>query len=153
MKSKACSLCKELKPLEDFYKEARVKDGRARRCKMCHIEITQKYRKKNPEVYRKASLKHWHKLTNSKKHSTWIKRYGLTSSDYIKMFDEQDGKCKICLGSCSSGHFLSVDHCHKTGKVRGLLCKKCNSALGMLNDNIEYFESAIRYLKNFEESL
>jgi len=148
MQEKVCSLCKLSKPLDSFYKESRVKDGRARRCKECHGKVTEKYRKKNPELYRKASLKHWNKLDDKKKHSNWLKRYGLNSESYIKMFEQQFGCCKICKKECSSGMNLSVDHCHKTGKIRGLLCKKCNSALGMFEDNIQYFEEAIIYLKS-----
>lgn len=153
MPEKICSVCNELKPLEDFYKEARVKDGRMRRCKLCHCAATAKYRTQNPEVYRKASLKHWHNLKDSKKHGKWLKRYGLTKEEYETLFDKQKGLCFICKKECSSGQNLSVDHCHKTGKVRGLLCKKCNTALGMLEDNIEYFQTAILYLKSYEESL
>jgi hypothetical protein len=152
MPEKICSVCNKLKPLEDFYKEARVKDGRMRRCKLCHCAVTAKYRTQNPEVYRKASLKHWHNLKDSKKHGKWLKRYGLTKEEYETFFDKQKGLCFICKKECSSGQNLSVDHCHKTGKVRGLLCKKCNTALGMLEDNIEYFQTAILYLKSYEES-
>jgi len=149
MQEKICSSCKTSKPLTDFYKESRVKDGRTRRCKICHIKATEKYRKKNPELYRKASAKHWAKLNDKKKHSNWLKRYNLKHEEYLKMFNDQKGCCKICKQPCSSGMNLSVDHCHSTGKIRGLLCKKCNSALGMLDDNIKYFEEAIDYLKNF----
>jgi len=151
MKKKVCSNCGASKPLTDFYKESRVKDGRARRCKQCHGEVTKKYRQKNPEIYRKASLKHWHAMDDSKKHERWIKRYGITSFEYKEMFKKQGGLCQICNKTCNSGRLLSVDHCHATGKVRGLLCKKCNTALGMLEDNISYFENAIMYLKNCEE--
>lgn len=151
MQEKVCSLCLLSKPLTDFYKESRVKDGRSRRCKKCHSKVTEKYRKKNPEIYRKASKKHWNALHDKKKHANWLKRYGLTHEKYVEMFEQQDGRCKICTKECSSGMNLSVDHCHKTGKIRGLLCKKCNSALGMLNDDIALFRSAIMYLKNFEE--
>jgi hypothetical protein len=153
MQQKLCSVCKALKPLADFYKENRVKDGRARRCTECHCKVTNEYRKKNPEIYRKASLKHWHALDDRKKHERWIKRYGITPIQYKKMFEKQNGLCQICNQTCNSGHLLSVDHCHTTGKVRGLLCKKCNTALGMLEDNITYFKNAITYLKNYEESL
>jgi hypothetical protein len=115
--------------------------------------VTKEYREKNPDVYRKASLKHWHALDDTKKHERWIKRYCLTSSEYKKMFKDQNGLCKICFKECISNQSLSVDHCHTTGKIRGLLCKKCNTALGMLEDNIVYFKNAIEYLKNYEESL
>jgi len=151
MPEKLCSSCHQLKPLTDFYKETRVKDGRMRRCKVCHGDATAKYRTKNPEVYRKASKKHWNSLSDTKRHSAWLKRYGLTKEQYKIIFNKQKGLCFICKKQCASGQNLSVDHCHKTGKVRGLLCKKCNTALGMLEDNIQYFEAAILYLKNFEE--
>ena len=151
MQEKVCSLCGLTKPLTDFYKETRVKDGRAKRCKLCHCKITEKYRKENPELYRKASTKHWNGLDNKKKHANWLKRYGLTHEKYIEMLEQQNGCCKICTKECSSGMNLSVDHCHKTGKVRGLLCKKCNSALGMLNDDALLFKAAISYLTSCEE--
>jgi hypothetical protein len=153
MTEKICSSCKKLKPLEAFYKESRVKDGHMRRCKICHGLATAKYRTQNPEVYRKASLKYWNKCSEAKRHTAWLKRYGLSKEEYEIMFKKQNGLCLICKKQCSSGQNLSVDHCHRTGKVRGLLCKKCNTALGMLEDNIQYFETAILYLKNYEESL
>ena len=148
MLSKTCTVCKQLKNLSEFYAESRVKDGKQAKCKTCTCKMTAEYRKKNPEIYRKASLKHWNNLDDKKKHARWIKRYGVTSEMYLDMFNKQKGTCKICQKECVSGQVLSIDHCHKTNIVRGLLCKKCNSALGMLNDNIEFFESAITYLKN-----
>ena len=148
MISKTCTVCKQLKNLSEFYAESRVKDGKQAKCKTCVGQITAEYRKKNPEIYRKASLKHWNKLDDKKKHARWIKRYGVTPEMYLDMFNQQNGTCKICEEKCVSGQSLSIDHCHKTNAVRGLLCKKCNSALGMLNDNIKFFESAITYLKD-----
>jgi len=148
---KKCSQCDLLKPLNDFYNESRVKDGKQARCKICHKKITETYRKDNPKIYRKASLKNWHSLSSEKRQERWIKRYGINANDYKQLLEKQNGVCKICKKSCVSRQFLSVDHCHKTGKVRGLLCVKCNTALGMLNDNVEYFTAAIMYLKSSEE--
>ena len=148
---KKCSQCAVLKPLDNFYNEPRVKDGKQAKCKICHQKATEKYRKNNPGLYRKASLKNWHSLDIEKKQARWLKRYGITTKDYEQLFEKQNGVCQICKKDCPSRRFLSVDHCHKTGKVRGLLCVKCNTALGMLNDNIDYFTAAIKYLKNYEE--
>jgi len=148
---KKCSQCDVLKPLADFYNESRVKDGKQARCKTCHKKITEAYRKDNLEIYRKASLENWHSLSIEKKQERWIKRYGINANDYKQLFEKQNGVCQICKKCCSSRQFLSVDHCHKTGKVRGLLCVKCNTALGMLDDNAEYFTAAIMYLKSSEE--
>lgn len=148
---KTCSQCKEVKSLDDFYDEPRVKDGKQARCKICHGKATEKYRKEHPELYRKASLKHWHSLDVKKKQARWIKRYGIDAKDYKQMLIAQNGVCKICQKPCFSRQFLSVDHCHKTGKVRGLLCVKCNTALGMMDDNIDYLNAAIDYLKQHEE--
>ena len=150
---KKCSQCTLLKPLNDFYNEPRVRDGKQAKCKTCHKKATEKYRKNNPEIYRKASLKNWHSLDMEKRQARWIKRYGITTKDYKQLLEKQNGVCQICKKTCSSRQFLSVDHCHKTGTVRGLLCVKCNTALGMLDDNVEYFTAAINYLKNSEEQL
>lgn len=77
-----------------------------------------------------------------------LKTYGITLDDYNEMFVEQQGCCKICGTSQSElKHNLSVDHCHITGKVRGLLCNDCNLILGNAYDSIDILQSAIKYLK------
>jgi hypothetical protein len=70
-------------------------------------------------------------------------RYNLTSEDYAKILEQQDGHCAICPKT----EDLVVDHCHGTKKVRGLLCRRCNVALGMLDDDADRIEGAARYLR------
>lgn len=70
-------------------------------------------------------------------------RYGLTVEGREQMLQEQGGKCKICLQELT---IINVDHCHKTGTIRGLLCRKCNSALGLFGDDVENLRRAIEYL-------
>jgi hypothetical protein len=77
--------------------------------------------------------------------ATAIKRnFGITVEDYDKMFIAQSGRCAIC--HCESTKALAVDHCHTTGKVRGLLCTSCNTGLGLFKDNLELLEKAKLYL-------
>lgn len=75
------------------------------------------------------------------------KRYGITPDSFYKMKEEQDSKCLIC-NSKEDDKGLHIDHCHSTGKVRGLLCKHCNTAIGSLREDINLFERAIKYLKD-----
>ena len=73
--------------------------------------------------------------------------YGVTLEQWNEMFQAQGGRCAICgTHQCSTKKSFSVDHCHKTGKVRGLLCQNCNTALGKFKDDEELLHSAIRYL-------
>ena len=64
-----------------------------------------------------------------------------------KMLVDQDYKCVICNTKYSDTKKLHVDHCHNTGKVRGLLCSNCNNGMGKLGDSIERLELVINYLK------
>ena len=76
--------------------------------------------------------------------------FGITLVDYDRMLAEQRGVCKICkMGSTCKGkpERLSVDHNHETGKVRGLLCRRCNRALGAFRDNPDVLRAAIEYLE------
>jgi hypothetical protein len=74
-----------------------------------------------------------------------LKSYGLTPSDYQEMHLAQNGKCAIC----GSFEFLHIDHCHKTGQVRGLLCNTCNKGIGHLQDSVVVMGKAIAYLNKW----
>jgi len=78
----------------------------------------------------------------------YLSKYGITHKDYNIMFTTQKGCCAIC-GKHQSilTYRLAVDHNHKTNKVRGLLCKGCNTSLGAMEDSIELFSKAIQYLE------
>lgn len=82
-----------------------------------------------------------------------LKKFGLTKENYNKLLKEQNNKCAVC--KTSIGHVsknktncrLAVDHDHRTGKIRGLLCGSCNRALGLFKDSIDNLQNAISYLK------
>ncbi len=84
-----------------------------------------------------------------KRESQLQRLFGITSKDYSKLLEKQNGKCKICRTKTPKGRGrFHVDHCHVTDKIRGLLCSKCNHGLGQFNDNIKTLASAIQYLIN-----
>lgn len=82
---------------------------------------------------------------------SWLKqRYGITPEQYDAMHAGQNGRCAICEIEAD----LQVDHSHETGKVRGLLCHKCNKALGLMDDSVGRLESAFTYLtQNAKDSM
>jgi hypothetical protein len=73
--------------------------------------------------------------------------FGITLDDYNKLKENQNYKCAICGNERSEKKDFHVDHCHSTGKIRGLLCSNCNTGLGQFKDNIELLNKAISYLK------
>jgi hypothetical protein len=82
---------------------------------------------------------------------SWLKvKYGLTEEDYQKLFRKQRGRCCICQKRLGSR--TAVDHDHETGFVRGLLCLRCNTGLGLFEDNIRLLAAAIVYLQDAEEA-
>jgi hypothetical protein len=80
------------------------------------------------------------------------RKYGITKAEYFAIYERQSGACAICgnrnNGTRYKGLPLYIDHDHKTRKVRGLLCNKCNVALGMLGENTALFEKIARYLNS-----
>lgn len=74
-------------------------------------------------------------------------QYGISVYEYEEMFFGQDGKCAICGDEEKNGKLLATDHDHKTGKVRGLLCFKCNSGIGQFKDSIPLLLAALEYLR------
>jgi hypothetical protein len=83
--------------------------------------------------------------TPLKSRERWLRnKYDMTASDYERMYEEQDGQCAICSASYD---VLCVDHCHVSGKVRGLLCSPCNTGLGHMADTPERLRAAANYLE------
>lgn len=100
-------------------------------------EYQRSYRNKNKEKVQESARRH-----------AYRKNYGITLENYNEMFETQNECCAICLRhrSVFEKNFY-VDHCHKTLRVRGLLCFDCNTTLGRVNDNIETLKRAISYLE------
>jgi len=92
------------------------------------------------------------KTTNGKKwafKSRIMFKYKLSLDDYNKMYTEQNGKCAICNNPETRGRYkkLYIDHSHVTGKVRSLLCHRCNSILGFTNESIATLQKIIQYIQ------
>lgn len=79
-------------------------------------------------------------------------RYGIKISfeEYIKLYKLANGKCEICNNADSRNARVSLDHCHKSLKIRGFLCGKCNMALGVFKDDISLLNNAVLYLKKYK---
>lgn len=131
---RVCTSCREFKPWTEYRKHSRAKTGHQTQCKAC-IAAKYKYGRK---YARNTSLKY---------------KYGLALDEYRRMLESQGGVCAICGGyeSASNGKEIdsfAVDHNHKTGTVRGLLCRRCNTLLGFAQDDVEILEKAIDYLES-----
>lgn len=81
------------------------------------------------------------------KRARTLRVYGLSVADYDRLLAQQGGRCAICDGDKPYGKSFHVDHCHATGRVRGLLCKRCNNGLGFFDDDRERMAKAIGYLQ------
>lgn len=129
---KRCGKCKKDKDFKEF----RVKrDGYYHSyCRDCCAVFQAKWRKANPGKISKINRKQT------------LKKYGgMTETEYETLLKSQNGGCAICNKKPENKH-LAVDHCHKTGKVRGILCAQCNNAIGVLGDNLEGIMKAASYL-------
>lgn len=114
------------------------------RCKSCRSEETRKYYILHPEINKDRYLKE--KSATRERHL--VRKYGITEDVYKQMLADQGGCCAICgaLEKEQFKHVLHVDHCHATGRVRGLLCRGCNHMLGVVGDNASLLLRAIEYL-------
>jgi len=130
--SKPCSVCHEVKPFDHFYRDKNRRNGIAGPCQTCAKAQRKRHYQANAEA---------HKLR------VVAKRYGITEAQLIELREKQGDVCAICKGVNANGRALSVDHSHKIGTVRGLLCGACNFAIGLFQDHPELLVAAAEYLR------
>ncbi len=92
----------------------------------------------------------WPTREHARRASNYRTNFGITLHDYEKLFLVQKGLCLLCGKADSVGRRLAVDHCHKTGKIRGLLCTLCNCGLGNFRDDEGLLTKAIDYLRKYK---
>jgi hypothetical protein len=125
--------CDVEKYITEFYVRDKKTGRRHSACKECDKARVKARHQANPERTRNNDLK---------------RNYGITLDEHTQMYEAQNGVCAICKGE-GDGKWkkLCVDHDHKTGKVRQLLCRNCNMVLGQVGDNINLLEEMIKYLQ------
>jgi hypothetical protein len=144
---KTCTKCFEEKEFSNYSPNKQTKDGYHSVCKPCAARISREWQQNNKEKQRETQRRR-----NLKKH-------GITPEQYDELFKQQDGLCAICGGEpngTGAVHgVLNIDHDHSCcpgnyscGKcIRGLLCSNCNTALGLLKDNVDLIHRAVNYLE------
>lgn len=157
--SKICSTCGKRLPISAFNRDKSRKDGYQYRCKNCYRDwyntryATEKsFREKRSQHFSKYYAEKYPTLQEQKNASKFLAMYGITREQFAEMSTLQGDLCKICQKPPSGKTRLSVDHDHKTRKIRGLLCDNCNKGLGVFQDNPDLLAAAIEYLKSSPSS-
>lgn len=160
---KICSKCGVEQPLDQFYRAKGTHDGLRGDCKSCFqarakaryplvreeaIERSRQWRLDNIERFRENQRRMRAKPEfKVKSRAGHLKRkYGITIEQYDAMLVAQGGGCAICQRPPSDSISLHVDHDHETGRIRGLLCFRCNNSLGDLEDSPQLLQAALRYI-------
>lgn len=157
---KQCSRCSQILELTEYYKRSDAHgDGLQSTCKTCMKECKKSYRN-DPEKRKRENegRKKWRKnnpewISKIDRKGNLKRLFGMTVEEFATLSKKQNDVCAICNKperAVLNGKIknLSVDHCHKTGKIRGLLCCACNRAIGMLSEDANLCLAAATYLKN-----
>lgn len=156
MISKVCTRCKKEKSIHLFNRDRQKKDGVYPQCKVCTNNKFKLYQTKNKNEYRiknnlasqKMRLKDVERSNKVKTKSHLRKNFNITIEDRQVLWDKQKGCCAICGKHESMFKYrLSIEHCHETGRIRGLACFFCNvRIIGKIN--LKYSTPLIKYLLN-----
>lgn len=155
---KICKIHGELNHQQTILNKISPKGKRYLRCRECRNSSERKRLKikyiKTPKKHEKIKVPSFIKHEDKPHAYTILHRFKMSADDYYSMLEKQNGLCAICKKpetqlkkKYNKVKMLSVDHCHSTGKIRGLLCHQCNAGLGSFKDSVTYLASAIDYIK------
>lgn len=132
---KPCSICKEVRPADQFYKHGKRRDGLQTACIACTKRINKTKYEKDKDA--------WYQVRMD---NQLQKKFGIGLDEWYRMYEEQGGLCMVCRED-GGVRRLHVDHCHTTGKVRGLLCGRCNIGIGYFLDDPARLRAAAEYME------
>lgn len=171
---KKCKTCKEILTINNFYEDPKSRDKLFYSCKKCYNTYRKNNRDKNPlseeQLEKKREKGRIYYSNNKERKSEYSKnnrkfntrayknrefksKYGISIDIYDNILENQGNSCAICkIHKSLFNYWLVVDHCHTTGKVRGILCRNCNLAIGYFKDNIESIKNSIIYIEKSKEN-
>jgi hypothetical protein len=142
--TRECSKCGEPYVARRAYKKRPSGNGIGTRGWTAHPTCEQRYQSR----YRKERLQELRAYAWGRRHLNRFRKYGLTRDDFMEMMASQWGRCAICCAELD--WYAHIDHCHHSGRVRGLLCGTCNAGIGSLHDDPALLRQAIGYLERGE---
>lgn len=157
---KVCKRCGVVHPTTMYGKDSSRKDGLRDVCKSCRKTEASDYYAENRAAILAKQKQSYHaadgvnklKVSQRQRERYFKNSYGLTVEQLSQKAVEQENKCEICEEELSDHWWKRhVDHCHTTGKVRGILCNDCNRGLGGFRDSMFALEKAIRYLEKHND--
>jgi len=150
--TKICSKCDIRKDLGNFYKNKTKPLGVCSECKLCTNQMNKDYIGRNRQKYLEYHKSYRRNHQSQHRNQSLKQTYRINAEDWEDLFEIQKGCCAIC-GTHQSGlrRRLDVDHNHKTGKIRALLCSRCNVLIGQAKEDINSLELMINYLKEYNE--
>lgn len=154
-----CSKCKQEKETNQMSLDASRRGGISSWCKECRKVSARKWATSNPDKVEAQNIRsrtaYREKPPEYKDVRSYMLkyRYGIDQQAYDALLESQSYACAICKRSTNDmTYHLHTDHCHSTGKVRGLLCSPCNTYLGYIKDNPAVYEAGVKYIKDSYES-
>ncbi len=160
---KRCKKCGTVKPLAEFYANKGGRDGVRPECKACtsarrkawyadsrarEIARVRAWQQANHEYYLRKQAEYRARVTRDHRSGHLKRKFDLTLDEYEGILEGQNRACAICGEPPSERIALHVDHDHGTGEIRGLLCVRCNNALGLFRENTDVLRRAIRYVRS-----
>lgn len=160
---KRCTICDREQSLDNFREAKGYKGGRHTACKACEADRLREWRRANPlkrqaqtrrvndkrrmtktGYYDPARKREW---SDKRRNSHLQRKYGITLEDEKRMREAQGDRCAVCLRPEQElATPLGVDHCHRSGAVRAMLCARCNRALGEVDDDPGLLQRLVEYL-------
>lgn len=144
-----------IKYMKKYYKNNSDKFKKTRKQQDIHNEARRERYKNDPEFREKCKSYARGRCKLKRREERLMSKYGISLKEYDEMLKQQNGKCKICGSEKVGGNhkYLKVDHCHKTGKVRGLLCNDCNLGIGKLKDDPDILRNAAKYIEEAKKQI